>query len=268
MDNNIHKILIAVAAIDGIIHPNEKKYLLTELSIDIDDSKYAFFLEELYDNINNNKFLISLIRDINKKYEREECINHLTKLIVADNIFHEKENEFIVLVSNEWNVSLEFLLRNIILQQREIIEKSKVWYEYFYFICDDDSCNQEMIIEKEDIFPDKIPTKIEVSNKYNKYCCSDCSNNSFMIYDSSRRLLFSPHVNNVSESINKPFNIKGLARDLLDSAKNFKDQNDIESLNKIYNELEYRINKRLKKGKKPTYPSLLARDKIKIWLNR
>ena len=134
MDNNIHKILIAVAAIDGIIHPNEKKYLLTELSIDIDDSKYAFFLEELYDNINNNKFLISLIRDINKKYEREECINHLTKLIVADNIFHEKENEFIVLVSNEWNVSLEFLLRNIILQQREIIEKSKVWYEYFYFI--------------------------------------------------------------------------------------------------------------------------------------
>ena len=39
MDNNIDKILISVAAIDGIIHPNEKKYLLKELSIDIDDSK-------------------------------------------------------------------------------------------------------------------------------------------------------------------------------------------------------------------------------------
>mgnify|MGYP006074447759 FL=1 len=267
MSINYKKILIAVAAIDGLIHPNEKQYLLEELSIDVDDKEYAIFLEELYDNVNNDNFLISLIKGISQKYEREECIHHLTKLIAVDSIFHEKENEFIILISKEWNISLEFLLRKVIMYQREIIEKAKKWYEYFYFICNNEDCNQEITIEKEEIFPNSIPTREQVSNKYNEYECSDCSNSSFIIYDSSRKLLFSPQVNNIPADINKPFNIKGLALDLLDHAQNFYENKDRDNLSKIHKELEYRIANRLRKGKKPTYPSLLARDKVSRWLN-
>jgi len=267
MSKNFNKILMAVVAIDGIIHPNEKQYLLEELSIDIEDKKHSSFLEEVYDNINNDSFLVALIRDISKKFEIEECVSHLTKLIAVDSIFHEKENEFIILVSKEWNISLEFLLRKIIMHQREIIEKAKQWYEYFYFICDNDNCNEEITIEKEEIFPNSIPAKEEVSDKYNVYQCSSCLNSSFMIYDSSRKLLFDPQVNETSKDINKAFNIKGLALDLLDHAKKFHDNNDSDNLIKIHKELENRISKRLKKGKNPTYPSLLARDKISRWLN-
>ena len=68
MSINYKKILIAVAAIDGLIHPNEKQYLLEELSIDVDDKEYTIFLEELYDNVNNDNFLISLMKDISQKF--------------------------------------------------------------------------------------------------------------------------------------------------------------------------------------------------------
>ena len=96
MKKNISELLMAVAAIDGLIHENEKRYLLEELNIDIEDSEHTNFLEDIFDNVKNKNFLNILINNITKKHEIEECVHHLTRLIAVDSIFHEKENKFLI----------------------------------------------------------------------------------------------------------------------------------------------------------------------------